>query len=72
MRDSLYSDIPWLNKEKEIFNSRIQTDDPITFEEIGSKFLISKQRVQQIEAGLKTKLGKFLRGKGFQVNSETL
>jgi RNA polymerase sigma-32 factor len=60
------------DKEKEVFNSRIQTNDPITFEEIGGKLLISKQRAQQIEAEVKTKLTRFLRAKGFQVNCETL
>lgn len=37
------------NKELFIFNNRIMTDEPLTLQDIGTKFDISRERVRQIE-----------------------
>jgi len=43
-------------KEAVIFAKRLLTEDPMTLQEIGDKFGISRERVRQIESRLKKKL----------------
>ena len=37
------------NKERFIFDRRIMAEEPVTLQEIGAKFQISRERVRQIE-----------------------
>ncbi len=48
------------DREKVIFESRLLSEDPKTLQELGQEFGVSRERVRQIEARLKKKLGKFL------------
>ncbi len=48
------------SKEAVIFDKRLLTEDPLTLQEIGEKFGISRERVRQIEGRLKKKLKSFL------------
>jgi RNA polymerase sigma-32 factor len=47
-------------KEAEIFEKRLLAEAPITLQEIGDKFGISRERVRQIESRLKNKLKIYL------------
>jgi len=47
-------------KESVIFDRRLLTEDPMTLQEIGDKFGISRERVRQIESRLKKKLKAYL------------
>ncbi|MGA3119116.1 MAG: sigma-70 family RNA polymerase sigma factor [Syntrophobacteraceae bacterium] len=47
-------------KEAVIFAKRLLTEDPMTLQEIGEKFGISRERVRQIESRLKKKLKAYL------------
>jgi len=47
-------------KEAVIFEKRLLTEDPMTLQEIGDKFGISRERVRQIESRLKKKLKTYL------------
>jgi len=47
-------------KESVIFEKRLLTEDPMTLQEIGDKFGISRERVRQIESRLKKKLKTYL------------
>ncbi len=47
-------------KEAVIFDQRLLTEDPMTLQEIGGKFGISRERVRQIESRLKEKLKEYL------------
>jgi RNA polymerase sigma-32 factor len=42
-------------KEATIFDKRVLTEDPMTLQEIGGKFGISRERVRQIKSRLKKK-----------------
>ena len=44
-----------------IFDHRIMTEDPLTLEEIGKKFDISRERVRQIESGIVGEIKKTMR-----------
>jgi RNA polymerase sigma-32 factor len=48
-------------REKTIFDERMLNDSPLTLQEIGEKYAISRERARQIEARLKVKLEKYLR-----------
>ncbi|MFV0420762.1 sigma-70 family RNA polymerase sigma factor [Oleidesulfovibrio sp.] len=49
--------VPHLNeKELEILNSRLLSEDPVTLREIGEKYDITRERVRQIEARLLQKI----------------
>jgi RNA polymerase sigma-32 factor len=48
-------------KEQEIFRARLLSEDPVTLQEIGERFGISRERVRQIETRLKKKLREFLK-----------
>ncbi|HQN19174.1 MAG TPA: RNA polymerase factor sigma-32 [Syntrophobacteraceae bacterium] len=47
-------------KESVIFDKRLLTDEPMTLQEIGDRFGISRERVRQIESRLKKKLKAYL------------
>jgi RNA polymerase sigma-32 factor len=49
------------NKEREIFEARLMTDDPPTLQEVGDRFNLSRERVRQIESTLKQRLRSFIR-----------
>ena len=59
------------DKELEIFNSRLLTDDPATLQEIGERFGISRERVRQIETRLKDRLRDFIRSKAADIDQAT-
>ncbi len=48
------------DKEKRIFESRLVSSEPLTLQEIGEEYGISRERVRQIEARIKKKLKAFL------------
>lgn len=48
------------DKEKVIFEERLLAEEPLTLQQIGSRFGISRERVRQIEERLLKKLKKFL------------
>ncbi len=57
---------PTLNeKEKVILEKRLLADEPLTLEEIGSKFSISRERVRQLEERIKKKLKGLLLEQGY-------
>ena len=47
-------------KEKEIIEKRLFTQDPSTLQEIAKTFDVSRERIRQIESKLKIKLKKYL------------
>jgi RNA polymerase sigma-32 factor len=47
-------------KESFIFDQRLIAETPLTLQEIGDKFGISRERVRQIESRLKSKLKVYL------------
>jgi RNA polymerase sigma-32 factor len=47
-------------REKEIFDERLTVEDPITLQELGERYGVSRERVRQIEEALKRKLREFL------------
>ncbi len=49
------------DKELAIFDSRLVSDDPLTLQELGDKFGISRERVRQLEQRLTHRLRDFLR-----------
>jgi RNA polymerase sigma-32 factor len=51
-------------KEKElaIFDERLVADEPLTLQELGDRFGISRERVRQLEQRLTSRLREFLRG----------
>jgi len=48
-------------KERYILEHRVLADEPETLQQIGERFQISRERVRQIEAGLKSKIEKSLK-----------
>jgi len=50
-------------KEMTIFDERLLAEDPLTLQEIGDRFGISRERVRQIESRLKKKLKAYLEEK---------
>jgi RNA polymerase sigma-32 factor len=55
------------DKELEIFNARLLTDDPMTLQEIGERYGISRERVRQIETRLKKRLKEFLKAEASDI-----
>ncbi|MDD5308416.1 MAG: RNA polymerase factor sigma-32 [Deltaproteobacteria bacterium] len=51
---------PLTDKEEFIFVNRLVVDEPLTLQEIGEKFGVSRERVRQIEKRLLVKLRRFL------------
>ncbi|MGQ9746031.1 MAG: sigma-70 family RNA polymerase sigma factor, partial [Dissulfurimicrobium sp.] len=48
-------------KEKIIFERRMLADEPVTLQELGEEFGVSRERVRQIESRLKKKVRQFLK-----------
>lgn len=48
-------------KEADIFDSRIMAEKPITLQELGDKYHISRERIRQIQERLITKVKKYLK-----------
>ena len=55
------------DKELEIFQSRLLSEDPPTLQEVGARFGISRERVRQIEARLKKRLKQFLKSQASDI-----
>ncbi len=55
------------DKEREIFRSRLLTDEPITLAEVGQQFGISRERVRQIETRLKRRLKEFIKARASDI-----
>jgi RNA polymerase sigma-32 factor len=55
------------DKELEIFNARLLTDDPMTLQQIGERYGISRERVRQIETRLKRRLKEFLKAEASDI-----
>jgi RNA polymerase sigma-32 factor len=55
-------------KELEIFRARLLSEDPVTLQEIGEQFGISRERVRQIENRLKKKFKDFLTGQASDID----
>ena len=53
-----------VGKEKElaIFDDRLVSDDPLTLQELGDKYGISRERVRQLEQRLMSRLREYLKG----------
>ena len=49
---------------KKIFQKRMLSDTPLTLQEIGDQYNISRERARQIEARILIKLKKFVKEKG--------
>jgi RNA polymerase sigma-32 factor len=49
------------DREREIFERRLLAESPVTLRELGEEFGVSRERVRQLEAGLKKRLAVFLR-----------
>ncbi len=49
------------DKELAIFDERLVADDPLTLQDLGDRFHISRERVRQLEQRLMTRLRDFLR-----------
>ena len=47
-------------KELDIFDSRIMADNPLTLQELGDKYNISRERVRQIQARIVSNIKKWL------------
>ncbi len=56
------------DKELEIFQSRLLAEQPVTLQEIGERFGISRERVRQIETRLKRKLKEFIKARAADVD----
>jgi RNA polymerase sigma-32 factor len=52
-----------VGKEKElaIFDQRLVADDPLTLQELGDRFGISRERVRQLEQRLTSRLREYLK-----------
>jgi RNA polymerase sigma-32 factor len=51
---------PLIDKEDYIFHHRLMSEDPLTLQEIGNHYGISRERVRQIEKRLMGKLRHYL------------
>lgn len=61
LQDKLKTILPKLNeKEKDILELRLLSEEPLTLREIGEKYGITRERVRQIEARLLEKIKKHL------------
>ncbi|MCB9729955.1 MAG: sigma-70 family RNA polymerase sigma factor [Deltaproteobacteria bacterium] len=47
-------------RERAIWDERLQSEDPIRLEDLGNRFGVSKERVRQLEVRIKTRLKTFL------------
>jgi len=48
-------------KERYIFENRLMSDEPLTLQEIGDKYGVSRERARQIEAGLINRMRDYMR-----------
>ena len=48
------------DKDRVIFEQRLLADEPLTLQDIGDKYGISRERVRQIESRLKRRLKEYL------------
>jgi len=55
-------------KDLEIFQHRLLSEDPPTLQEIGAKYGISRERVRQIESGLKRRFKTFLQARASDID----
>ena len=51
-------------RELELFESRLESESPLTLQELGNKFGVSRERARQIEAKIIKKLKQFVLEKG--------
>lgn len=56
------------DKELEIFNLRLLSEQPPTLQEIGARFGISRERVRQIETRLKQRLKDFIKAQAADID----
>ena len=56
------------DKELQIFQSRLLAEQPLTLQEIGERFGISRERVRQIETRLKRKLKDFIKSQAADID----
>ena len=47
-------------KDRRIFDARMLTEEPLTLQQLGEEFGVSRERVRQLEKRLHTKLREFL------------
>ena len=59
------------DKELQIFQSRLIAEKPLTLQEIGERFGISRERVRQIETRLKRKLKDFIKSQAADIDQTT-
>ena len=57
------------SRERFIIENRVLTDSPMTLEEIGKKYNISRERVRQIESAALNKIKKIFKEKGVEISS---
>jgi RNA polymerase sigma-32 factor len=55
------------DKEAEIFRLRLLSEDPMTLQEIGAQFGISRERVRQIESRLKKRFKEFVKAQASDI-----
>ncbi len=51
-------------RDLEIFNLRLDSDEPLTLQEIGDKYSITRERARQLEARVLKKLKEFVKNQG--------
>ncbi len=57
------------DKEKIIFEKRLMSEEPLTLQQLGTEFGVSRERVRQIEVRVKNKLKKFLENRIHDIDS---
>ena len=51
-------------RDREIFDIRLKAEEPMTLQEVGDKYGISRERARQIEVRIIKKLKRFVKDKG--------
>jgi RNA polymerase sigma-32 factor len=59
-------------REREIFDERLTAEDPVTLQELGERYGVSRERVRQIEEGIKKRLREFLVSQMRDLDAETI
>jgi len=59
-------------REREIFDERLTAEEPVTLQELGERYGVSRERVRQIEEGLKKRLREFLVSQMRDLDAETV
>ena len=57
-----------IDKEREIFRTRLMAEDPPTLQEVGDRLGVSRERVRQIETRLKQRLREFLQDRAADID----